>query len=294
MIGRSVLIALAVSIAPSSAVAQKVVTAPPAAHSFKVGALKLVVLRDSAIEIPNDNSVFGLNAPVGAVAKVLQRAGAPTDHVTLSVDDLLIQMPGHLVLIDTGFGPTQHGALPQSLASAGFSPAQITDILITHAHPDHIGGLVDSHGHSAFPKAVIRMSDREWASMQTNKDAAAVISAIRPQVRTFQPGTAILPGITPIAFYGHTPGHVGYRITSRGQTLLDIGDLAHSSIVSLAKPEWTMEFDDDKAEGVEQREGELSKLAKSHEQIFAGHFPYPGIGQIEKTRSGFRFRPDPS
>jgi glyoxylase-like metal-dependent hydrolase (beta-lactamase superfamily II) len=110
--------------------------------------------------------------------------------------------------------------------------------------------------------------------------------------KTFEPGRPVLPGITPLALPGHTPGHVGYEIVSQGRELVDIGDTAHSSIVSLAKPAWTIAWDPDKQAGVATRRQELQPLAASHQMMFAPHFPFPGVGRIEQAGEGFRFQPE--
>jgi len=272
---------------PPPAVAQEPVPTRPAAQAFTLGAFELVVLRDSALAVPNNGAVFGLNASPAAVAKVLDEASASTDDIRLQIDALLVRSPGHIILIDTGFGPAAHGVLQESLALAGVSADDITDVLITHSHPDHVGGLVDANGRSVFRKATIRMSANEWAFMQRQADTRLVAAAIRPQVETFEPGRPIVPGITPLALYGHTPGHVVYEIASQGQNLRDIGDTVHSSIISLRKPDWTIQFDTDKAEGARQRRHELERLAATHEFIFAPHFPFPGVGHIEQTGDGF-------
>jgi glyoxylase-like metal-dependent hydrolase (beta-lactamase superfamily II) len=263
-----------------------------AASSFSLGTLELWSLRDSALIVPNDGSVFGQNANPAAVARVLSAAGAPTDKIALDVDVLMIRMPGHLVLLDAGWGSAGHAVLRQSLAAVGISPDQVTDILITHAHTDHVGGLVDEQGRPLFPKASIRMSMNEWAFMQSQEDTRTLAASIKSQVQPFEPGRPLLPGITPRALYGHTPGHVGYEIVSHGQKLLDIGDLAHSSIISLAQPDWTIDYDGNKLQGSQQRRAELQQLAATHELIFAPHFPFPGVGHIERSGDGFHFQPE--
>jgi glyoxylase-like metal-dependent hydrolase (beta-lactamase superfamily II) len=268
------------------------VATAPAATSFNLGAIEISVLRDGSLLVPNDGSVFALNAKPAEVAKVLTGAGISTNQIPLDIDVLLIRMPGHLVLVDAGYGAAGHGVLRESLQAAGVSPEDITDVLITHSHPDHTGGLVDAQGRPAFPKATIRMSATEWAFMRSEADAKAIADAIGAQVEAFEPGRPVLPGITPLTLPGHTPGHVGYEIVSQGHELDDIGDIAHSAIVSLAKPEWTIAWDSDKAEGVQTRRRELQRLAAGHPLMFAPHFPYPGVGRIVQAGEGFRFEPE--
>jgi len=221
---------------------------------------------------------------------VLKQAGAPTDRVTLSVDALLIRGGGRVVLIDTGLGPKVGGVLPRSLAAAGVAPGAVTDVLITHAHPDHVGGLVTATGALAFPQAAIRLSEAEWASMQARGDKA-LVAAIAPRVKTFAPGTMIIPGITPVSIPGHTPGHVGYAIISGDARIIDIGDTAHSAIVSLAEPDWTIGYDGDAALGKASRRATLTRLAASRQLLFAPHFPFPGVGRIVVRGTGFAFQP---
>jgi glyoxylase-like metal-dependent hydrolase (beta-lactamase superfamily II) len=267
------------------------VTAAPAASTFRLGALELTALRDGGFVTPNDGADFGSTVGPAAVAKLLAAEGAPTDAIRLDVDALLVRMPGHLVLLDTGLGPENHGALPRSLAMAGVSPGQITDVLITHAHFDHVGGLAAADGRSAFPKAVIHMSAREWAWMRGQGETKALAAVIARQVRTFEPGGTVLPGITSIALYGHTPGHVGYEITSRGQRLEDIGDAAHSSVISVERPDWTGGMDMDRSAAAASRRQTLERVAASGELVFAPHFPFPGVGRIETRGEGFTWKP---
>jgi len=192
----------------------------------------------------------------------------------------------HIVLIDTGAG----AALQASLALAKVKPESVTDILITHSHGDHIGGLVKD-GKLAFPKATIRMSAAEWTFLKGQTDSAAVVKVIAPHVKAFAPGAEVAPGITSVAIPGHTPGHVGYEIVSGKARLLDIGDTAHSAIVSLAKPQWQMGYDSDKDAARDARVAELTKLAKSQELVFAPHFPFPGVGQVEAQGDHFVWKP---
>jgi glyoxylase-like metal-dependent hydrolase (beta-lactamase superfamily II) len=266
-------------------------TAPPAAWRFRLGALDLTAVRDGRYVTPNDAGDFGSKAGPAAVGRLLAEAGQATDRVTLDVDALLVRAPGHLVLIDTGLGPTDHGVLSRSLVMAGVSPTEVTDVLITHAHTDHVGGLVTTDGRSAFPGAAIRLSAREWDWMQRQAETRKLAAVIAPQVRTFEPGRPVLPGITPIALYGHTPGHVGYEITSQGHRLEDIGDTAHSFIVSLAKPDWTGGIDVDPAAGAVTRRQALEHLATTHELVFSPHFPFPGVGWIVAKSDGFAWKP---
>ena len=286
-------ITMAVLLCLGGAAMAKPVPVAPAATRFPLGAFTVVSLRDELNVVPNDGSVFGKDQTPAAVAAVLQSAGAPTQDATLGVDALLVEEPGRTVLIDTGLGPKVGGVLMQSLVRAGVAPEKVTDILITHSHGDHVGGLMTADGRLAFPNATVRMSAPEWAFMQKNAAQAAMVAAIGPKVKTFAPGSSVVPGIVAVVLPGHTPGHSGYRIESRGAQLTDVGDVAHSAIVSLAKPGWIIGYDTDGAEGRETREAELKSLAASHQRIFAPHFPYPGIGTVVTQGSGYAFVPSP-
>lgn len=266
---------------------------PPAAHWFKLGQLQLAALHDAAFIAPNDGTIMGADVGRDVVAKTLAKYGLPTDSIALSVNALLVRMPGHMVLIDTGLGPKAQGGALASLAKARVAPAAVTDVLITHSHGDHVGGLLDANGAPAFPNATVRMAAEEWAWMQASPDAGtkALVAAIAPQVKTFKRGGQILPGITTIAVEGHTPGHTAYEIKSGGARLLDIGDTAHSAVLSLEHPEWAMGFDSDKAVGRASREATLARLAKSHELVFSPHFPFPGLGHVVTKAKAFAWAP---
>ena len=267
----------------------RLVPVEPAARSFHLGALSLTALHDMQIVVANDGKTFGLGVSTDSVANVLRSAGAPTDRITLSANVLLVRTGHRLLLIDTGFGPRNHGALLGSLKLAGVSPGEVTDVLITHPHPDHIGGLLDAQGRLAFPNATIRMASAAWAWMR-QKAAPAMVSAVAPRIQTFEPGARIAPGIVSVSLPGHTPGHVGYEITSGRARLIDIGDTAHSSIVSLARPEWAIEFDNDQDRGRATRVETLAALAKGGEWIFAPHFPFPGVGHIAAAGHGYTWK----
>ena len=277
--------------AAGAAAATGPIAVEPAATKFNIGKLTAFALHDADFGVANDGSVFGVDGATDEVTKVLKAAGAPPDVISLSVNALLVKVKDHVVLIDTGLGSKAHGVLMQSLKKAGVSAGDVTDVLITHSHGDHIGGLATADGTPAFPKAKVRMSNAEWVFMQSQGDIAPLVKSITTQVQTFEPGALVAPGITAVAIKGHTPGHVAYEIVNGDDRILCIGDSAHSSIISLVRPDWAMGFDGDRAAAKASREKLLSDLSKSHEKVFSPHFPYPGVGTIESEGIHYRWQP---
>ena len=287
----NLLLAFAATIAVTTSAFAADPPRPPAAQAFKIGMLQAWSLRDADFGIPNDGRTFGADVGPAEVTKVLAAAGKPTDKIPVDIDALLVKTGDRLVLIDTGLGPLAANQLVASLKLAGFEPGQVTDILITHSHSDHVFGLTTSAKALTFPNATVRMTTKEWAWMKSLPQNAALAALIEAKVKTFEPGAELAPGVTAVALDGHTPGHSGYEVRSGKASLLDLGDMVHSSVVSLAKPEWSMGFDSDKALSKATRRAELTALAKSGSLVFTPHFPFPGVGHVVAQGDGFVWKP---
>lgn len=270
-------------------------------RQFALGSMTGIALRDGGLQLPNDNKVFGVGRTPDEVAEVLGAAGLPTDSLSLSVQPLLVKVGGRIMLFDTGAGDAMGegaGRLMASLAEAGVAPESITDVFISHLHADHVGGLKDAAGNPAFRNAAIRISAPEWDTLRglDARSAAAfglpqfkeVAMAIGNDAAPFQPGAEVLPGmVRAVEIKGHTPGHSAFRIGNGPNSLLYIGDALHHHVVSVQKPEWTIAFDADGKTGAASRATLLAQLAENGQRIYSVHFPFPGLGKIEKRGEGY-------
>lgn len=270
--------------------------ANPDVTRFRVGSLELIALRDGGMTgVPNDNTVLAVDRTPEEVAALLTANGLPGDTFDLSIQPLLVRDGERLVLIDAGGGASMGanaGRLVASLEAAGVTPDQITDVLISHGHGDHVAGLVDGSGTLTFPNATIRLTANEWTAIQGDAQLAALVTAITPKVETFAPGAQITAGIKAYAIDGHTPGHTGYEIASGDERLLYIGDAMHHQVVSVQQPTWTIAFDGDEATAEASRQALLSRAASENLLIYAVHFPYPGLGRIQRNEDTFIWVPE--
>ena len=274
---------------------------------IKIGVYSAVSLKDGALEEPVDGKSFVIDQSNEVVSSVLTAGGAPGDHVEFSIQALLVHAGAHVLLFDTGagvlFGDIA-GKLPDSMAAAGEKPASVTDIYISHAHGDHIGGLVTASGGLTFPNATIHMSAPEWKWLSglSEEDAkkfglqhvSAFVNTMKPKVVPFKPGADLLPGVVKaVELKGHTPGHTGYRIGTSTDNVLVFGDAMHSYLISVRKPFWQVAFDGDRALAAATRVALVTDSATSGQRLFSEHFPFPGIGKIVAGQDGATWQPEP-
>jgi glyoxylase-like metal-dependent hydrolase (beta-lactamase superfamily II) len=274
---------------------------------FKIGSYSAVALKDGGLEEPVDGKSFVIGQSNQAVGAVLKAGGAPADHFDFSIQPLLVHAGAHVLLFDTGAGKLFGdiaGELPASMMAAGELPASVTDIFISHAHGDHIGGLVTVTSGLSFPNATIHISAPEWNwLMNLSEDQAknygiaqvsALVSTIKPKVVPFEPGADLIPGIVKaVELKGHTPGHSGYLIGSGADSVLVFGDAMHSYVVSVSKPAWQVAFDGDKELGATTRVNLIKSSIASGQRLYSEHFPFPGLGKIVKTKDGATWQPEP-
>lgn len=254
--------------------------------AFAIGALQAAALKAGEFNPPNDNTALAINMTKADVDALLVANNLPTETLHISVQPMIARSGDRVMVFDTGTGAA--GKFFDSLAAAGVQNADVTDVFISHAHGDHIGGLVDAAGAAAFPAARVHIPSAEWTAMQADSAIAAIVAAVTPQVTTFEMNAEIVPGVVrAVDIPGHTVGHTGFEVVSNDQTLLYIADSMHHSVISVQQPDWTIRFDGDAPTAQESRKALLARAADSGQRIYAVHFPFPGLGKIERRDQGF-------
>jgi glyoxylase-like metal-dependent hydrolase (beta-lactamase superfamily II) len=258
-------------------------------HRFQIGALEAVALSDGTITLPNDGGVFAVGHADEA-GHLLSLVGMPRDELHLSLQPLLVKAGDRVLLFDTGARdaiPTA-GRMPASLALAGIAPGDITDIFISHAHSDHVFGLVTAAGALAFPAATIHLSAPEWTALQVEEPPFA--ASIAARVTPFAPGAQILPEVLAVDTRGHTAGHTSYVIGTGDERLIYLGDVAHHTVVSLQRPAWSVAVDSDHTAADAVRAQALARLAAERTRVYAVHFPFPGLGHVVEADGAFAWQ----
>jgi glyoxylase-like metal-dependent hydrolase (beta-lactamase superfamily II) len=190
------------------------------------------------------------------------------------------------------------------LSAAGVSPDQIDDIIITHAHPDHAGGLIDEGGMRVFPKANIRISREDldfWYDENAKKKmpqkaqmfdlAQKLLGPYKNsgQIKTFRLGEDIGNGISSVSLPGHTPGHSGVRVSDGNDQLLIWADIVHVPALQFANPAQSIGFDIDPDLARETRKKIFDEVATDKIRVAGMHLCFPGIGHVAKSGDGYEF-----
>jgi glyoxylase-like metal-dependent hydrolase (beta-lactamase superfamily II) len=277
----------------------------PGNYSLMLGDFQITALSDG---------VFGLDtgAMLNNTTARTRELLADSFHggiVTTSVNAYLVNTGERLILVDTGaaqlFGATL-GKLLVNLAASGWRPEQIDTVLITHLHPDHVGGLLAA-GQVAFPNATVFADQREagfWLSEVEYRKAPetrkaffeGAAAAIRPyaandKFRTFAAPVELLPGVRALPAPGHTPGHTVYAIESKGHKLVFWGDLTEIASVQFAEPGVTMGFDSDGPGSARERTRAYADAARGRYLVAGAHLPFPGLGHVRADRGTYVWVP---
>src|ERR1700726_961409 len=279
----------------------------PGFYRLQVGDFEVTALYDGT-GVFDPNWLNGTKATMDGVVK-----GLHEDPHMLDVVDtgFLVNTGKQLILVEAGagtwWGGGALGRLAGSLRSAGYAPAEVDLVLVTHLHSDHVGGLTTQDGKRVFPNADVYVAKAEsdfWLSPEITakapKDAQPFFQSAQaiaaPYIkagkwRTFRGSEPIVDGMQLIPLPGHTPGHTGYEFSSKGQKIMFWGDTIHLQNVQLQHPELTVVFDIDPAAAAATRNQLLSKLAREDVVIAGPHMLFPGLGRLHKDGSGYNWTP---
>ncbi|HEC32065.1 MAG TPA: MBL fold metallo-hydrolase [Deltaproteobacteria bacterium] len=290
-------------------------TMSPEIYHFKVGAFECTAISDGTLTyapptFPPPTTLLFANAPRPPLVETLRQYDIQPEHWTEWTSPyicLLVNTGEHLVLIDTGadgLGPNT-GKLLQNLQAERISPEDIDMVILTHCHPDHIGGITLDSGKPAFPKARYAMWKDEWGfwtseevEMKLDEHVRQILLSvvrknlppIQERLNLIEREREILPGIQAIAASGHTPGHMALAISSGGEQLLYISDTVLHPI-HVEQPEWCAAVDFAPNQVIATRRRILNRAAADKALVLAFHFPFPGLGYVVQKGETWQWQP---
>ena len=280
-------------------------TSDTSPFGFRQGSFDVTMLSDGHFALPAE--IVAPEATPDQWLEIERRLGGSAGTIRAHANIPLIQAGDDLILIDLGgggkFQPTE-GRLASSLAAAGHDKEAITKVLLTHAHPDHVWGLLGSDDRPRFPNASYYVGAAEWdfwmdpdftSSRPSVLHAFAMgaqrdLSAVRERIVLVKDGDDILPGLQAIATPGHTPGHMSYALAGP-ETLVVTGDVVTNQIVSFEHPAWRFGNDTDQEVGANTRRRFVDRAAVDRLLLLGYHFAYPGLGRVERSGNEYRYVP---
>lgn len=267
-------------------------------------AAEIMTLSDGNLRLPL--SFLFPEVPREELRKLLSEIVVEDEFVEPGLNLTFMRMGDRLVLFDVGSGANfmpSAGKLGESLDAAGIAPDEITDVVFTHGHPDHLWGILDDFDEVLFSEATLHVPRAEfefWKDENTvdlmpdARKSFAVgaknrFDAMEEQVQLFNPGAEVLPKVEAVDTRGHTPGHTSFVIHATDDPVMVIGDALTNHIISFEKPDWPSGSDQDPQQGIKTRQMLLDRLATDKMQIVGYHLPNEGIGRVEKSGINYRF-----
>jgi glyoxylase-like metal-dependent hydrolase (beta-lactamase superfamily II) len=265
-------------------------------YRFKQGGTTFVVLSDGQSNGGNAFPNWGANeGRQDEFSATLARYGAPIEPFINNFNPMLVDTGKNVILIDTGLGGGDTtGKILAHMANAGYTPEDVDTVFITHAHPDHIQGLL-LNGAEVFANAQLIMGEAEfnfWTGMsEAPPFIQNVLIPLKDRFSLINDGNEIVPGLSAVLTPGHTPGHLSVLVDTEGQQVMHYGDAGGHHILSLMYPEHFLGFDADKEQVVKTRATLFDRSVSDELLVVGYHFAWPGVGRILRQDNAYMFAP---
>lgn len=264
-------------------------------YRFSLGEAEMIVISDAAFSFPPN--FFGPEEEVIALLNELQIPLNAAGELAASVLNLVMIAGDTVAIFDTGNGVEAGGKLVPTLEALGIGTDGVTDVMMSHWHPDHINGL-STDGALVYPNAAVHFPQGDFDFLQNGPQdvVGGAVARLQPAldadiVNIYNHGDEVISGITSVGTPGHTPGHSAWLIESAGSQLIHFVDAVVTSYTAVARPEWPFSFDADVDMAVESRRMILEMAATDAIPVFGYHFTFPGTGYVRPDGDGFGFTP---
>jgi glyoxylase-like metal-dependent hydrolase (beta-lactamase superfamily II) len=273
----------------ASAKAELQGSARPRFNRFRLGSVEVTILHMGGSVVENVQSTFGVGVPAEEFRALAEANFLPADKSFSTLAPVVVNTGAEVALFDTGI--SADGLIP-ALEAAGFKADQVDLVVLTHLHPDHIGGLRTGEAPT-FPNARIMLGRVEYDYWQPlgNEQVKANVTPLIDRAVFLKGGDAVARGIAAVEAFGHTPGHLAFLLESGQQKLMITGDAANHPVFSLARPDWAVRFDVDKAMAARTRRALFGRLADERIPFSGYHMPGGALGYVAREGDGFRYTP---
>lgn len=292
----------------TSAISDKKQYNEPSNNSYlkiALGKTEIFIFSDGHVLLENPQPIFAPTVNSTDFTVELESLYLGHDKLDLAINIMVVKTDDKTILIDAGCGShfnKNEGWLLENMQEAGIKADAVTDVFITHAHRDHIGGVITKNDKEVYTNAQYHMAKAEYDFWMSDKPdfskskltdkqkktsidfTKRVLNSIKEKLNFFAHGDTLFSCLQTELADGHTPGHTIFTISSGGKSIKNIVDTVHSPLL-IAKPKWGTQWDIDFERGIESRKRILEDCFKNRQLTMSSHLPWPGLGFIGKEKN---------